>query len=100
MASDQRPLNRRADSGDRHHEGQLDRGPSVLDELMTSSDVAELLHTRLSTIQGYARSGLLPSVKVGRHRRFIRSQVERAIRALIEGQATEAAPRARRSARA
>jgi excisionase family DNA binding protein len=39
---------------------------------------------RLSTIESYARRGLLPSVKVGRHRRFIRSEVERALTALAD----------------
>jgi excisionase family DNA binding protein len=45
---------------------------------MTSRRVAELLHMRVSTGEAYARRGLLPSVKVGRHRRFVRSQLERA----------------------
>jgi excisionase family DNA binding protein len=52
---------------------------SVLDELMTAEEMAGVLQMRVSTIQGYARRGLLPSVKVGRHRRFIRSDVEAAI---------------------
>jgi excisionase family DNA binding protein len=60
-------------------------GPSLLDELMTSTQVAGLLQMRLSTVETYARRGLLPSVKVGRHRRFVRSQVERALASLIEG---------------
>jgi excisionase family DNA binding protein len=60
-------------------------GPSLLDELMTSSQVAELLQMRLSTVESYARRGLLPSVKVGRHRRFIRSQVESVLSSMIEG---------------
>jgi excisionase family DNA binding protein len=61
-----------------------DVGRSLLDELMTSSQVAALLQMRLSTVESYARRGLLPSVKVGRHRRFVRSQVERALSSLIE----------------
>jgi excisionase family DNA binding protein len=51
---------------------------------MTASQVAALLQMRLSTVESYARRGLLPSVKVGRHRRFVRSQVERALSSLIE----------------
>ncbi len=66
-------------------EGLRGVGPSLLDELMTSSQVAELLQMRLSTVQTYARRGVLPSVKVGRHRRFVRSQVERALSSLIDG---------------
>jgi excisionase family DNA binding protein len=65
--------------------GSADVGPSLLDELMTSSQIAGLLQMRLSTVESYARRGLLPSVKVGRHRRFVRSQVERALASLIEG---------------
>jgi excisionase family DNA binding protein len=61
-----------------------DVGRSLLDELITSSQVAALLQMRLSTVESYARRGLLPSVKVGRHRRFVRSQVEQALTALIE----------------
>lgn len=51
---------------------------------MTSSQVATLLQMRLSTVESYARRGLLPSVKVGRHRRFVRSQVERALASMID----------------
>ena len=61
-----------------------DVGRSLLDELMTASQVAALLQMRLSTVESYARRGLLPSMKVGRHRRFVRSQVERALSSLIE----------------
>ena len=60
-------------------EGQLDPGSSLLDELMTARQVAVLLQMRLSTVEDYARRGLLPSVKVGRHRRFIRSELEQAL---------------------
>jgi excisionase family DNA binding protein len=64
--------------------GSDDVGRSLLDELMTSSQVAALLQMRLSTVDSYARRGLLPSVKVGRHRRFVRSQVEQTLTAIIE----------------
>src|SRR5205807_9800749 len=53
---------------------------SLLDELMTARQMADILQMRVSTVEGYARRGLLPSVKVGRHRRFIRSQVEQRVR--------------------
>jgi excisionase family DNA binding protein len=52
---------------------------SLLDELMTAPQIAEVLQVRVSTVEAYARRGLLPSVKLGRHRRFIKSEVERAI---------------------
>jgi excisionase family DNA binding protein len=53
---------------------------------MTAQEVAALLHMRLSTVEDYARRGLLPSIKVGRHRRFIRSQVEQALRSMVDAQ--------------
>ena len=46
---------------------------SLLTELMTADQVAELLQMRRSTVEDYARRGLLPSIKLGRHRRFVRS---------------------------
>lgn len=46
-----------------------------LDELLTSQQLAALLCMRKSTIEDYARRGLLPSLKLGRHRRFLRSDV-------------------------
>jgi excisionase family DNA binding protein len=49
---------------------------SILDQLLTAEQMARLLQMRVSTIEDYARRGVLPSVKVGRHRRFLRSQVE------------------------
>jgi excisionase family DNA binding protein len=61
-------------------------GPSLLDELMTARDVAAVLQMKVSTIEDYARRGVLPSVKVGRHRRFIRSKLEEAVGALTDGQ--------------
>lgn len=59
-------------------------GGSVLDELMTAEDVAAALRLRVSTIEDYARRGVLPSIKVGRHRRFLRSHLARAIIDLAE----------------
>jgi excisionase family DNA binding protein len=59
---------------------------------MTAQEVAALLRMRLSTVEDYARGGVLPSVKVGRHRRFIRSQVEQALRDLVEAQSDRAKP--------
>ena len=58
---------------------------SLLSELMTSAQVAELLHMKRTTIEDYARRGLLPSLKLGRHRRFVRSDVEAALAQLRNG---------------
>jgi excisionase family DNA binding protein len=56
----------------------------VLAELMTAQQVAEILQLRTSTVEDYARRGVLPSIKLGRHRRFVRSRVERAVAALLD----------------
>ena len=53
-----------------------------LDEIMTAEQVAAVLLVRKSTVEDYARRGLLPSLKLGRHRRFVRSDVIAAIDAL------------------
>jgi len=49
---------------------------------MTAEQVAALLLLPTSTVKDYARRGVLPSIKLGKHRRFVRSQVEDAIEAL------------------
>lgn len=49
------------------------------DELMTCAQVAQALLIRESTVADYARRGLLPSIKLGRHRRFVRGDVEAAL---------------------
>ncbi len=71
---------------------------SGLDELLTTDEVAELLHIPRSTVADYARRGVLPSIKLGRHRRFVRSDVADAIERLRLGQAP-ARPRSGASSR-
>jgi excisionase family DNA binding protein len=56
--------------------------PSPLDELMTAQQVAALLLMPISTVMDYTQRGMLPSIKLGKHRRFVRSQVEGTIEAL------------------
>lgn len=46
-------------------------------EVLRAQDVAELLRIPISTVHEWARSGALPSRKRGRHRLFIRSEIER-----------------------
>jgi excisionase family DNA binding protein len=58
---------------------------SLLSELLTSAQVAELLQMKRTTVDDYARRGLLPSLKLGRHRRFVRSDVEAALARLRDG---------------
>ncbi len=55
---------------------------AALDELMTAEQVAALLLLPASTVKDYTRRGVLPSIKLGKHRRFVRSQVQGAIDAL------------------
>ncbi len=69
-----------------------DQSPgSVLDELLTTEQVAAILQIRRSTVEDYARRGVLPSLKLGRHRRYIRSQIETTI-----AQLTQSSPIGRR----
>ena len=63
---------------------------SGLDDLLTADEVAELLHIPRSTVSDYARRGVLPSIKLGRHVRFVRSDIAEAIEQLRLG---HAAPR-------
>jgi len=53
--------------------------PDLLGEILTSEQVAQLLAMRRSTVEDYARRGVLPSIKLGRHRRYLRSDVVSAI---------------------
>jgi excisionase family DNA binding protein len=55
---------------------------SGLDELLTADEVGELLHIPRSTVNDYARRGVLPSIKLGRHRRFVRADIASAIEVL------------------
>lgn len=46
-------------------------------DLLTPEEVAALLAVPVSTVRDWARRDILPSRKLGRHRRFLRSEVER-----------------------
>jgi excisionase family DNA binding protein len=48
-------------------------------DLMTASEVAALLGVPVSTVRHWGRAGLLPRIKLGRHVRFLRAHVERAL---------------------
>jgi excisionase family DNA binding protein len=58
--------------------GPAPRGPMRAD-LITARQVAELLGVPLSTVHEWERRGELRRVKLGRHVRFLRAHVERAI---------------------
>ncbi|UUY02210.1 helix-turn-helix domain-containing protein [Svornostia abyssi] len=46
---------------------------------MTATQVADLLDVPVSTVLEWGRNGTLPRVKLGRHVRFLRTQVEQVI---------------------
>ncbi len=52
------------------------RRPLERTDLLDAGQVAELLGLKCSTVEDYARRGELPSVRLGRHRRFLRADVE------------------------
>jgi excisionase family DNA binding protein len=54
------------------------------DDVMTARDVARLLHAPVSTVEDWARRGILPSVKIGRRRLYIRQSIE----GVLTGKAT------------
>lgn len=56
--------------------------PLTAADVMTSSEVAELLRLPKSTVEDLARRGVIPSRKIGRRRRFVRPTVEEM---LLEG---------------
>jgi excisionase family DNA binding protein len=43
---------------------------------MTAREVATLLHTPVSTIEDWARRRIIPSVKIGRRRLYLRQNIE------------------------
>jgi excisionase family DNA binding protein len=59
----------------------MNPGPKRLtaEDVLTARDVALLLHAPVSTIEDWARRGILPSVKIGRRRIYIRQNIEMAL---------------------
>lgn len=51
-------------------------------ELWTIDDLSKYLKLPMSTTYMLAADGTIPSIKLGKHRRFIPEDVERAIRKL------------------
>ena len=76
--------------------------PHALDEpLLTAKELSVLLGDIPSkTILQYAREGRLPCVRVGRHVRFVKSDVERALDAQRESRVIERRAGARAAAAA
>ncbi len=59
-------------------------GPLERKDLLTSRQVGELLGLRQGTVEDYARRDVLPSFKIGKHRRFVRAQVEARLAELLD----------------
>lgn len=60
-------------------------GCNTFDQLLSAEDVAQWLKVPISTVRNKGASGEIPSVKIGRHRRYDRSEVQR----WIDGQRQE-----------
>jgi len=54
----------------------LGHRPLAAADVMTAAEVADLLHVSKSTVEDWARRGIVPSKKVGRRRLYIRSKIE------------------------
>jgi len=52
------------------------RRPLAAADVMTAAEVADLLHVSRSTVEDWARRGIVPSKKVGRRRLYIRAKIE------------------------
>jgi len=63
-------------SGVPGHAGSTAHRPLTAADVMTAVEVAELLRVPRSTIEDWARRGIVPSRKVGRRRLYIRSRIE------------------------
>lgn len=64
-------------SGSREPSTQVDAGLVLLDEpLLNVGQAASLLNVRESWVRAAARAGRLPCVRVGRHLRFSREQLQ------------------------
>lgn len=56
----------------------MDEYPGIMDEFMTSAEVARLLGVGPTSVKRWADSGLLPCLRTpGRHRRFLRTEVDK-----------------------
>jgi excisionase family DNA binding protein len=56
--------------------GSTVHGPLTAADVLTAAEVAALLRVPRSTVEDWARRGIVPSKKVGRRRLYIRSRIE------------------------
>ena len=50
--------------------------PLTAADVLTAGEVARLLHVPKSTVEDWARRGVIPSRKVGRRRLYLRQRIE------------------------
>jgi len=63
-------------SGTPAQAGSPGRRPLTAADVMTAAEVAALLRVTRSTVEDWARRGIVPSRKVGRRRLYVRQHVE------------------------
>jgi len=68
----------------RPRNGPLQRQAATADDVLTVAEVAAMLKLPARTVAEYAARGVLPSVKIGRHRRFSRGELEGLMRSAAE----------------
>jgi excisionase family DNA binding protein len=56
--------------------GHRDKPAATAEDVLTVREVAALFKLSPRTVGEYGARGVLPSVKIGRHRRFSRRQLE------------------------
>jgi excisionase family DNA binding protein len=81
---------RTADIDNRHSNGW----PATAEDVLTVNEVAALFKLSPRTVSEYGAKGVLPSVKIGRHRRFSRPQLEAV---MASGRGAESKPATRGS---
>ena len=59
--------------------------PLERSDILTKEQVADLLGLRPSTVDDLRRRGELPTIRLGRHYRFLRSDIERFVLLSREG---------------
>lgn len=59
--------------------------PLERSDILTKEQVADLLGLRPSTVDDLRRRGELPTIRLGRHRRFLRADVEEYVLVNREG---------------
>ena len=67
-------------TGALHTESNPGTKQSLAEPLLTATDAAKLLSVRTSWVYEATRAGRLPHMKIGRHTRFLRSDLEDFVR--------------------